>query len=78
MPLMYIPTFESILIFALCLWFSLAVFQYRSKTRVVNLWLYAPWGIVFGLILILGFLADWISNRLMDTANLVEKVIPNK
>ena len=78
MPLMYIPTYESILLLALCLWFSLAIFQYRSKLRAVNLWLYAPWCLLYGLILIFAFLFDWISNHLMDTANLVEKVIPNK
>ena len=78
MPLMYIPTFESILLLALFLWFSLAIFQYRSKSRAVNLWIYAPWCLLYGLILILAFLFDWISNCLMDTANLVEKVIPSK
>ena len=78
MPLMYIPTYESILIFTLCLWFSLAIFRYRSKSRAVNLFLYTPWALLFGLILILAFLFDWISNCLMDTANLVEKVIPSK
>ena len=78
MPLMYIPTYESILIFTLCLWFSLAVFRYRSKSRAVNLFLYTPWALLFGLILIFAWIINWISILLMNTAKQIEKVIPSK
>ncbi len=78
MPLMYIPTFESILLLALCLWFSLAIFRYRSKSRAVNLFLYTPWALLFGLILIFAWIINWISTLLMNTAKQIEKVIPSK
>lgn len=76
MPMIYVPTFESLLIFGLAFWLALIIFQFKTKNKLLLVLYYFPWVFIYGVLIVLAKISLYLSIVLLHLSLAIDQGIP--